>query len=279
MTRLLIVFVLLPFVTNAQYSQSDPFEKVEMPIDNSDFVNVVNFWKQLNLLENENLLKFDSIVFFKNDTLKYIYYISELKSFTKYMTRSDSAIKASTDSVYNKKLNSYDTYFTDIEKNRFLDNRKYLNNDGLYYKAEQFSEGDVAVVTNWSFDSQNKIIKETNEFKQDSSTYQMVYKRGQSIILQRHANIKTNANEFEHIIDYNKRGGITKYTYTSLSYKTQEKKKDVIKVERNNDNLTKTIAGQVDGKSISFVFSYLGNTIKIDRLTSLGKTEFKLIVY
>lgn len=178
MTRqLFATLILLPLVTNAQYQQGDPFEKIEAPSSKNDFVNIVNFWKQLNAVKNEHLFQFDSILFFKDDTLKYTYYVADLKVFVRNMAMSDSVLRASSDSIYNKELKCYDRYFTDIGKNRHLENRKYLNSEGLYYKVEQFSEGDVAVITNWSFDKQNRIVKETNNFIQDSSIYEMVFKR------------------------------------------------------------------------------------------------------
>lgn len=277
MTRLLLAaLVLLPLVTEAQYPQTDPFEKVDVPSTKNDFASIVNFWKQLNAVKNEHLFQFDSILFFENESLKYTYRIADLKHFVRITTMSDSVLRASTDSIYNNKLNCYDIYFTDIRNNRLLESRKYLNSKGLYYKIEQFSEGDVAVVTNRSFDNVNNIVQETNVFIQDSSIYQMAYRRDGSAILQRRANIKRRTINSEYTIDYDKQGRII--SYSSLNISSKEKTEHSLKVKRSKDDLVTIVAGLVDSRSFSFNISHSQNVLKIDRQNTSGKTSFKLVM-
>ncbi|MEJ7643739.1 MAG: hypothetical protein WKF87_04040 [Chryseolinea sp.] len=278
MTRLLLAtLVLLPLVTDASYPQSDPFEKVEVPSAKNDFGSIVNFWKQINAVKNEDLLQFDSILFFVNDSLKYTYYIADLKFFARNMAMSDSVLRASTDSIFNKELNCYDTYFTDIGNNSFLQSRKHLNSGGLCYKAEQFSEGDVAVVTNWVFDKTNNVVQETNKFIQDSSLYQMVYKRQGPIILQRRANVERRSIQYEYIIDYNKKGGIIGYSYLNRS--SEEKSNQSFKVNRSNDDLVAIVEGVIDNRFFSFNISRSENVVKIYRQNTNERTYFKLVMF
>lgn len=278
MLRLTFILLLLtPLASKAQYSQSDLFEHIEVPEEKDDFESILNFVKQFNAIQDTDLLKLDSILFYQNDQLKYTYYIADLQFFQRNLKLADSVLRTSTDSVYNKDHNSFDFYFTDIDKNRKLDSRHYLNSKGKYFKAEQFSEGNIVVNTTWEFDQDDHIIKETNHFIDDSSTYEMSYQRNKSEIIQRHAKVKTNETDFEYIIDYNSKGGIVGYKY--FDHKSPKAKHDEIKITRDKTNRARKIKGTINDKRVEFSFSYLKSTTQITRKNAMGTSVFKLVPY
>src|SRR5687767_10722570 len=114
MSRLVLFLILL--VPCLLFAQTDAFEKIEIPVQKNDFENFLTFWKEFNSLKTSDFTKWDSIEFYKDDTLTYTYYIDNLRSFERSMHFADSVIRASTDSIYNKQQNSYDVYFSDPEK-------------------------------------------------------------------------------------------------------------------------------------------------------------------
>jgi len=258
---ILASFLLMSVTANAQFF--DAFEEISVPRTRDRLEGYMAFFKQFGVIKESELLKKDSILFFINDTLKTTYRISNLRRFKLSTDFADSVLKASKDSVVNKKLNSYDFYFKDGDT-RVLEHRKFRNDKGIYVNAESYEEGTTLyATTTWKYDNAGKLASESTETKGDSVTYTMRFERQNGLITKKTMQIsKKGQINSEQIVDYDKNGNISAYKSTRPDRKGV-KKTEEFKVERDAKNQIKTVKGSAAGIPTDFTFTHSQNTIEI----------------
>jgi hypothetical protein len=268
---------LLNMAVVLSHGQIETFEKVEIPISRNDFISVLNLYKTANNITNQDLLKKDSILFYRNGRFEYKFYCSDLKRFENNTHDFDKSIANNTDSIFNKKRNCFDYYFKEESGNKFLSHRKYFNTSKQVFKEEEFSDGAVCSTAKRKFNSSKKMVKYIYELPTDSTFSEVEYTWKGNYMTAKKTLIKKPSLTTNYTLSFDDRGLLVSGIDSIRSKNGLEISN--FQITRNND-LAEKINALKDGIFFAYLFFYEDNKIILKSIVDNKENEnFILVIY